>query len=124
METLCVVLYQNDPGTAQDLAVSLSQHFDSVHLARTCEGVRPAVARHRAEALVLDLETSGPDEVDRLHREFPGLCIVGTHRLADDKLWAEAMSLGASDICEPRNDDVVRSLLHSMSHRLAHRAAA
>jgi hypothetical protein len=93
METLCVVLYQNDPRIAQVLAVSLSQHFDSVHLARTCEEVRPAVARHRAEALVLDLETSGPDEVDRLHREFPGLCIVGTHRLADDKLWAEAMSL-------------------------------
>jgi DNA-binding NtrC family response regulator len=124
METLCVVLYQNDPRTAQVLAVSLSQHFDSVHLARTCEEVRTAVARHGAEALVLDLETSGPDEVDRLHREFPGLCIVGTHRLADDKLWAEAMSLGASDICEPRNDDVVCSLLHSMSHRLAHRAAA
>ncbi|MGD1214595.1 MAG: hypothetical protein ABR861_06365 [Terriglobales bacterium] len=124
METLCVVLYQNDPRTAQVLAVSLSQHFDSVHLARTCEEVRPVVARHRAEALVLDLETSGPDEVDRLHREFPGLCIVGTHRLADDKLWAEAMSLGASDICEPRNDDVVRSLLHSVSRRLAHRAAA
>ena len=124
METLCVVLYQNDPRIAQVLAVSLSQHFDSVHLARTCEEVRPAVARHRAEALVLDLETSGPDEVDRLHREFPGLCIVGTHRLADDKLWAEAMSLGASDICEPRNDDVVRSLLHSVSQRLAHHAAA
>jgi len=124
METLCVVVYQNDPRIAQVLAVSLSQHFDSVHLARTCEEVRPAVARHRAEALVLDLETSGPDEVDRLHREFPGLCIVGTHRLADDKLWAEAMSLGASDICEPRNDDVVRSLLHSVSHRLAHHAAA
>ena len=124
METLCVVLYQNDPRIAQVLAVRLSQHFDSVHLARTCEEARPAVARHRAEALVLDLETSGPDEVDRLHREFPGLCIVGTHRLADDKLWAEAMSLGASDICEPRNDDVVRSLLHSVSQRLAHHAAA
>jgi DNA-binding NtrC family response regulator len=124
METLCVVLYQDDPKIAQVLAVSLSQHFDSVHLVRTCEEVRSAVARHRAEALVLDLETSGPDEVDRLHREFPGLCIVGTHRLADDKLWAEAMSLGASDICEPRNDDVVRSLLHSVSHRLAYHAAA
>ncbi len=124
METLCVVLYQNDPRTAQTLAVGLSQHFDSVHLARTCEEVRPAVARHGAEALVLDLETSGPDEVDRLHREFPGLCIVGTLRLAVVNLWAEAMRLGASDICEPRNEDVVLSLLHSVSHRLAHHAAA
>jgi DNA-binding NtrC family response regulator len=116
MEPLSVVLYQNDPRTAQTLAVSLSQHFESVHLARSCAEVSPAVSKHRAGALVLDLETSGPGEVERLHREFPSLCIVGTHRLADDKLWAEAMSLGACDICEPRNNDVVRSLLHGLSH--------
>ncbi len=120
MEPLRVVLYQNDPGIAQVLAVGLSQHFGSVHSVRNYEDVRPAVARHRAEALVLDLEASGPGEVERLHREFPSLCIVGTHRLADDKLWAEAMSLGAADICEPRNDDVVRALLR----RLVHHAVA
>ena len=119
MEPLCVVVYQNDAGTAQTLAVGLSQHFESVYLVRTYEEVRPAVARHRAEAVVLDLETSGPDEVERLHQEFPGLCIVGTHRLADDKLWAEAMSLGASDICEPRNDEVVYSLLHRRTRHAA-----
>ncbi len=119
MESLCVVLYQNDPRTAQTLAVSLSQHFDSVHLAHTCQEVRPAVARHRAEAVVLDLETSGPDEVKHLHHEFPDLCIVGTHRLADDKLWTEALNLGASDICEPRNQDVVSSLLRGLTHHVA-----
>jgi DNA-binding response OmpR family regulator len=119
MEPLSVVLYQNDPRTAQTLAVSLSQHFDSVYLAGTCQEVRPAVAQHRAEAVVLDLETSGPDEVKRLHHDFPNLCIIGTHRLADDKLWAEALSLGASDICEPRNGDVVRSLLHRLTGNAA-----
>ncbi|MGA3087757.1 MAG: hypothetical protein ABSD75_04050 [Terriglobales bacterium] len=119
MEAVRVVLYQNDPTTAQTLAVGLSQHFNAVHLARTCQEVRPVVARNRAEALVLDLETSGPGEVDRLHREFPDLYIVGTHRLADDKLWAEAMSLGASDICEPRKDDVLRSLLHGIARHAA-----
>jgi len=117
MEALSVVLYQSDPRTAQTLAVSLSQHFDSVYLASSYEEVRPAVARHRAGALVLDLEISGPGEVERLHKEFPSLCIVGTHRLADDELWAEALNHGASDICEPRTDDVVRSLLHRRSHR-------
>jgi DNA-binding NtrC family response regulator len=116
MEPRSVVLYQKDPRTAQNLAVSLSQHFESVHLAQTCQDVSPIVAKHRARALVLDLETSGPSEVERLHHEFPSLCIVGTHRLADDKLWAEAMSLGASDICEPRNEDVVRSVLHGLMH--------
>jgi hypothetical protein len=119
MVPLSVVLFQNDPGTAQALAVSLSQHFESVYLASSCEEVRPTVAKHRAEALVLDLETSGPGEVERLHREFPSLCIVGTHRLADDKLWAEAMSLGACDICEPRKDDVVRSVLHGVTRHAA-----
>jgi DNA-binding NtrC family response regulator len=120
MEPLSVVVYQNDPGTAQTLAVSLSQNFDSVYVAGSSEEVSAAVARHRAGALVLDLETSGPGEVERLHNEFPTLYIVGTHRLADDKLWAEAMSLGASDICEPRNDQVVHSLLHRF---LRHAAA-
>jgi DNA-binding response OmpR family regulator len=119
MEPLCVVLYQNDPRTAQTLAASLSQHFDSVHLARTYQEVRPAVARHQAEAVVLDLETSGPCEVERLHREFPELCIVGTHRLADDKLWTEALNLGASDICEPRNQDVLSSLMRGLTHHVA-----
>jgi DNA-binding NarL/FixJ family response regulator len=119
MEPLSVVLYQKDPGTAQTLAVTLSQHFESVHLTGTYQEVRPAVARHRAEVVVLDLETSGSDEVERLHREFPRVCIVGTHRLADDQLWTEAMSLGASDICEPRKDDVVRSIFRGLTHRAA-----
>ena len=124
METLRVVLYHNDPRTAQTLAVSLSQHFDSVHLARSYEEVCLAVTRQRADVLVLDLETSGAGEVERLHREFPGLCIVGTHRLADDELWTNAVNHGASDICVPRQDDVVRSVLHSVSHGLTHHAAA
>jgi DNA-binding NarL/FixJ family response regulator len=119
MEALRVVLYQNDPRTSKSLAVSLSQQFESVYLAHNYGEIRSAVAEHRAEALVLDLETSGPDEVERLHREFPSLCIVGTHRLADDKLWAEAMSLGASDICEPRSDDVARAILQGLTHHAA-----
>jgi len=93
MEPHSIVLYQKDPGTAHALAVGLSQHFETVYLANTCQEVRPTIARHRAEVVVLDLETSGPDEVQRLHHEFPRLCIVGTHRLADDQLWTETMSL-------------------------------
>jgi len=43
MEPLSVVLYQKDPGTAQTLAVGLSQHFELVYLAGTYEEVRPAL---------------------------------------------------------------------------------
>src|ERR1700681_3099030 len=119
MEPRSVVLYQNDPRTAQTLAVSLSQHFDSVYLAGKYEDVRPAVARHRAGALVLDLETSGAAEVERLHHEFPSLCIVGTHRLAGDELWTEALNKGASDIFVPPNDEVGGSGLQGPPHPAA-----
>jgi DNA-binding NtrC family response regulator len=119
MESLSVVLYQHDPQTGQTLVATLSRHFNSVYWTPSYHELRPSISRNRAEALVLDLETSGPDEVERLHREFPALCIVGTHRLADDKLWAEAMSLGASDICEPRGLEVVRSLQNGIAHRAA-----
>jgi hypothetical protein len=119
METINLVVYQRDPRTAQSLVVCLSQHFGSVKLANRYEEVRLAVVRNHANVLVLDMEESRPDEIARLHREFPSLCIVGTHRLADDQLWADALTQGAADLCEPRNDLVVRSVLHETAHHAA-----
>jgi len=116
MEAINLVVYHNDPRTAQALAVSLSEHFGSVKMASRYEEVRPAIKRNHADVLVFDLETSRSDEIGRLHHEFPALCIVGTHRLADDQLWAEALNQGAADLCEPRKDDVVRSVLRERVH--------
>ena len=118
MEPLKLVVYHNDPGTAQALAVSLSQHCGAVKLAKH-EEVRSVVARNRADVLVLDLETSVSDEIRTLHDEFPTLRIVGTHRLADEKLWAEALDQGADDLCEPRNDEVIRSVMRGNAQRAA-----
>jgi DNA-binding NarL/FixJ family response regulator len=117
MEPLRVVLYQNDPGTAEILAVSLSQHFESVYMARSSAEAGLAILQHRAEALVLDLEAVDWAELERLRQDFPRLCIVGTHRLADEELWTAALNQGASDICEPRQDDVVRSVLQGLTQR-------
>jgi DNA-binding NtrC family response regulator len=119
MEPMSVVLYQNDARTAQVLANSLAEHFQSVHLARSHEELRPTIARNRAEVLVLDMEKSYWGELERLHREFPSLSIVCTHRLADEELWTEALNKGASDICEPRQDEVVRSVMREHAHRAA-----
>ncbi len=120
MEPLQVVLYQNDARTAQALATSLSQQFRSVHLARTSEEIRPAIARNRADVLVLDLENSGMSEIQRLHREFPGLAIVCTHRLADEELWTEALNQGAADMCEPWNTKgIVQSVIRERLNRSA-----
>jgi hypothetical protein len=119
MEPINLVVYQKDPRTAQSLVVSLSEHFGSVKLANRYEEVRLAIVRNHANVLVLDMEESRPDEIARLHREFPSLCIVGTHRLADDQLWADALNQGAADLCEPRNDLVVRSVLHETAQHAA-----
>lgn len=117
MEPLRVVLYQNDPGTAEVLAVGLSQHFESVYLAHSSAEAGLAISQHRAEALVLDLEAVDWSELERLRQKFPNLCIVGTHRLADEELWTVALNQGASDICEPRPDEVVRSVLQGLTQR-------
>ena len=119
MEPLSLVIYHNDPGTAQALELSLSQHFGPVKLVRKYEEVQSAIARQRAEVLVLDLEASRLDAVRYLHREFPSLCIVGTHRLADDELWTEAMNQGAADVCEPRKEQVISSVMRERPHSTA-----
>jgi DNA-binding NtrC family response regulator len=120
MEPLNVVLYQHDAGTARALAANLSEHFPSVYLTRNREEIRPAISRYRASVLVLDVETSGSSELEHLHNEFPGLCIVCTHRLADEGLWTEAVNQGADDMCVPWNtDEVVRSVMRERARRAA-----
>jgi FixJ family two-component response regulator len=103
------------------LVVGLSEHFGPVNLVRRYEEVRSAVARYRASVLVLDLEafdrkTPGSNAIRDLRREFPSLCIVATHRLADDRVWTEAMNQGAADVCEPRNEEVIRAVMREHRH--------
>lgn len=120
MEPPNVVLFHRDSRTAEVLSASLASHCHSLHVARNASEIRPSIAKHRAEVLVLDLETLGLNEVQDLHKEFPNLSIVCTHRLADEELWAEALRKGAADMCEPRRpDDVVASVLREQAHRAA-----
>lgn len=114
-----VVVYQYDRRTAQALAASLSKQSLAVHLARDREELRPTIVRNRPDVLVLDIETTPAGELERLHQEFPSLPIVCTHRLADDELWTEALSRGASDVCPPKQDEVVRSVMRERAHRAA-----
>lgn len=120
MEQPNVVLYQHDARTAQALAANLSRHFHSVNVARSCDEIRQAIARNRAEVLVLDVETPESNQVELLHQEFPSLSIVCTHRLADEELWADALSHGAADMCVPWDaDDVVRSVIRNQARHAA-----
>jgi len=126
-QPLSSVIYLKDPGTAQALVVSLSEHFGPVSLVGRYEEVRSTVARQHADVLVLDLEAldaeaaglSRAHAVRDLHREFPALCIVATHRLADDQVWTEAMNEGAADVCQPRDEEVVRAVQRQRAHYAA-----
>jgi hypothetical protein len=77
----------------------LSLHYHSVHVAGSAGELRTTIARYRADVAVIDVEASCLDEVTRLHREFPGLSIVCTHRVADEEMWTAALNAGASDMC-------------------------
>ena len=116
MEPLSLVIYHTDPGTAHALEVSLSQHFGPVKLVRKYDELRAVITRQHAEVLVIDLEASRSDAVQHLHHEFPSLCIVATHRLADDYVWTDAMTQGASDVCEPCKEQVVQSVMRERRH--------
>jgi DNA-binding NtrC family response regulator len=99
MQALSIIVFQQDRRLAQALAATLSLHYHAVHVADSLSELGTAIPRHRAEVAILDIESSSLAEVQRLHREFPGLSIVCTHRVADEEMWAAALNAGASDMC-------------------------
>jgi DNA-binding NarL/FixJ family response regulator len=99
MKPLSLALLQSDAATARGLASSLCHHFTNIYLSRTIEELREIIVKYRTEVVVVDMEMACLSEVERLHREFTGICIVCTHRLADEDMWTAAMNAGAADIC-------------------------
>lgn len=94
-----VVLFLSDSKITQSLVASMSSSFHSVRAVRSLIEVRADIAKHRAQVVVLDMELAGFPEIRRLHHDFPEVCVVCTHRLADEEMWAAALDAGAADIC-------------------------
>ena len=118
-----VVVLESDPVIAQSLAGSLSSHFHSVHFTRSRDELRERVARNRPEVVILDMENSRLSDVSNLHRDFPSLPIVCTHRIPDEELWLAALEAGASDVCRTGDMQcVLNSALRSVG--IAKNAAA
>ena len=101
MKPLTLVIAQYDPHNAEALATHLQSHFKGVTLAHNLEELRRAILQKQCDVAVVDLEMAPLSEVDRLHREFNNLDVVCTHRLADERLWTDALSAGAVDCCHP-----------------------
>lgn len=99
MRPINAVLAHRDSASAQHLAVSLSKEFRNLLVANSAFELRSTVARYRAPFAVVDLELIDLPELRELCREFPATAFVGIHRLADDRMWAEALATGAVDCC-------------------------
>jgi chemotaxis response regulator CheB len=93
-----------------------------VHVTRSREELREDVARNRPEAVVLNIEFWRLTDVENLHRDFPGLPIVCTHRIPDEEMWMAALEAGASDVCPA--DDVANVLTSVLRSTALSRSAA
>jgi DNA-binding NarL/FixJ family response regulator len=99
MKPLSVVVAQSNSKTAEVLAKSLYNHFRVVHVAGDLDELRHAIPKHRADVAIVDLELAALKEVQQLKREFVATRIICTHRLADEKMWTDALAMGAVDCC-------------------------
>jgi DNA-binding NarL/FixJ family response regulator len=99
MQSPNVVLLQGNPEIARSLATALSGSFRVIDVATSLEELRDRVVKHRARVAIVDLEMANMSDVAKLTRELPGACIVCNHRLADEEMWTEALSAGATDVC-------------------------
>jgi DNA-binding NarL/FixJ family response regulator len=99
MQSASLVLLQSDPRIVLSLVASLRSSFHSVQPVKSVDELWANIAKHQAEVAILDMEIASISDVERLAHEFPAVCLVCTHRLADEAMWAAAMNAGAADIC-------------------------
>ena len=108
MRPINVVLAYHDPRSAERLAASIRNQFRSLLVAKSVDEASAAIARLRAPFAVVDLEMVPSAELKQLCAQFPSTAFVCVHRLADDRMWAEALANGAVDCC---NSSDVRGIL-------------
>jgi DNA-binding NarL/FixJ family response regulator len=125
MRPINAVLAYHDPLSAERLAAVLRSQFRNLIVAKSPDEVSSAVARLRAPFAVVDLELVSLPELKQLCSRFPSTAFVCIHRLADDRLWTEALAMGAVDCCH--SSDVHGILLASERYVVlgrSHSAAA
>jgi DNA-binding NtrC family response regulator len=113
MKPLSVVILPDNSKNAESLAKSLHNHFRVVNLAGSLDELRYAIPRHAADVVIVDMERAGMEDVLRLHKDFSSTNIVCTHRLADERMWTQALAAGAIDCCASSD---VRAIVLAASH--------
>ncbi len=122
MRPINVVLALQDAAAADRLIASFGKQFRNLIAAQSSAELRSAVSRFRAPFCVVDLELLSLFEVKALCHDFPGTAVVCVHRLADDRMWSEALAAGAVDCCY--GSDVQRILITSERYVVVSRSRA
>lgn len=112
MKPLSIIVAQSNAKTGESLTRSLCNHF-RVHTADSLSELLHSIPQHRADVAIVDLELAGLDQVQQLTRQFSETKIVCTHRLADEKMWADALAAGAADCCHSSD---VRAIVMAASN--------
>jgi hypothetical protein len=99
MRPINAVLAHHDAASAQRLGESLRKEFRNLVVANSVLDLRSAVGRFRAPFAVVDLELIELRELKELCHDYPATAFVCIHRLADDRMWSEALAMGAVDCC-------------------------
>ncbi len=113
MKPLSVIVAQSNAQTGEFLTKSLYNHFRMVHTANNVDELLHSIAKHRADVAVVDLELAGLKQVEQLTHQFSSTKIVCTHRLADEKIWTDALAAGAADCCHSSD---VRAIVFAASN--------
>ena len=100
MRPINAVLAHHDAASAQQSGRLAAQRVSQSHASSdSATELRSAVARFRAPFAVVDLELINLGELKELCHDFPATAFVCIHRLADDRMWSEALAMGAVDCC-------------------------
>ena len=99
MRPINAVFAHHDAASAQRLGESLRKEFRNLVVTNSARELMSAVARFRAPFAVVDLELITLGELKELCHDFPATAFVCIHRLADDRMWSEALAMGAVDCC-------------------------
>ena len=95
MRPLNAVIAQSSAKAIEQLIKPLNQHFRSVYTAHDLQELRAFIAGHHADVAIVDLELITMEQLRQLATEFAGATIICTHRLADERLWTDALEAGA-----------------------------
>jgi hypothetical protein len=122
MSRFTILLAANDSAMAASLTAALDPQFRLAKSVGSLDELRSAIARVRADAVIVDLETISLADIASLYQEFQ-VPVVCTHRIPDEELWTAALDAGAVDVCDRLDFPAIMRAVHQ-SHTIARSNAA